>query len=73
MDSRIKRKQMRLNMMYYRGFGVEFDTNAQDYRLFLGTAVELKERFSSLSYVYNYIDTVLMDLDQPELLLQVAQ
>ncbi len=47
-------------MLYYKGLGIAYDDLAKDYKLLLGEEVELKERFSSLSYVYDFVDSLTL-------------
>lgn len=45
-------------MIYYKGFGVKYDELALDYKILIADKVEVVDRFSSLSYVYDFIDSL---------------
>ncbi len=48
-------------MLYYKNFGIKYDEDAKDYVLFIVPGMLFSERFSSISYAYNYIDLLYMD------------
>lgn len=46
-------------MLYYKGFGVIYDEVAKDYMIKIGPDVAaFEERFSCMSYVYDFIDSL---------------
>ncbi len=45
-------------MLYYKGLGIKYDELSQDFELLFDDKIALVERFSSLSYVYDYIDSL---------------
>ena len=45
-------------MIYYKGFGVKYDELALDYKIVIAEQVEVVDRFSSLSYVFDWIDSL---------------
>ncbi len=46
--------------MLYKDFSVTYDELAKDYCISLVPGIELSERFSCLSYVYNFIDQLYL-------------
>jgi len=47
-------------MLYYKGLIISYDESAKDYVIKISAEEELNEHFNSLSYVYNYIDMLLL-------------